>query len=109
MVALGSVYIGSAKISYNTTTNEIEWVRLRNQIPVYLVAKNFQDSNITPLGTPYSEISVHAWVALARTFLGNERLSVRDVFPSANNDWRVTPILQAPAGAAFKVLPARCG
>ena len=48
----GSVYIGSAKISYNRTTNEIEWVRLRNQIPIYLSALGFQDSDISPLGTP---------------------------------------------------------
>ncbi|MCH2254973.1 MAG: hypothetical protein MK365_17725, partial [Vicinamibacterales bacterium] len=109
----GSVYIGSARISYNRTTNEIEWVRLKNQIPVYLAALNFQDSDISPLGTPYAEIPVHTWIVFARLFTGNMRLTARDVFPAENSDWRsltintgrlVTPVLQAPLGGAFKVL-----
>ena len=108
-----SLYIGSAKISFDSTTNEIEMQRLRNQIPVYLVAQGFQNSDITPAGTAYNQITVHSWVAMARTFTGNSRLEVRDVFPSANADWRALTIntgrvvassLQGPNGAPFKVL-----
>ena len=85
----GSVYIGSSRISYDMTAHKLQVAKLKSAIPVYLVGKGIVAGQINEA---YNAITVHGWVARARTLLNNERLTVRDVFPSANADWDVLEI-----------------
>ena len=43
-------------------------------------------------------MTVHGWVALARTFLSNPRIEVTTVLPSANADWDAIDIDTATGG-----------
>ena len=79
-----SVYIGRAKISYSMSTHTTRMQRLKAAIPVYLVARGVTAGQV-PLAL--AQMTVHGWVALGRTLLSDIKLSVTDVFPSANADW----------------------
>ena len=47
------------------------------------------------------QMTVHGWVALARTYLSNARLEVSDVFPVANTqDWDAGSITQVDTAIA---------
>ena len=106
----GSVYIGSCRLSYDRAASKLLLMRLKNQIPLYLAAAGVTSGQVP---VAYNLMSVHSWVALGRTLLSNERLTVRDVFPSASADWEQVSVeadaflaerLTPASGTAFKVL-----
>ena len=85
-----SVYIGSCRISYDRAAKTVLIRRLKEQVPAYLVALGVQGP---PTGHTLASMTVHAWVAYARTSQNNVRLQVQDVFPDANtDDWEAATI-----------------
>ena len=79
-----SVYIGSCKLSYDRAAKALRFRTLKEAIPVYLAGKGV---TAAPVGHTLASMTVHGWVAYARTHQSNERLTVHDVFPPANADW----------------------
>ena len=80
-----SVYVGSSRISYDRTAHKLTLHTLKHQIPTFL-----QSAGLPSASVPHAlnAMTVHGWVALARTYLSNSRLQVSDVFPFANSgDW----------------------
>ena len=81
----GSVFVGSGRLSYDRTAHQLTLHTLKHQIPTFLQGHSLGIGSV-PLAL--NAMTVHGWVALARTFLSNHRLEVSDVFPSANTgDW----------------------
>jgi hypothetical protein len=84
-----SMYIGSCRLSYDRPNKTLLIRRLKEQVPVFLANKGVTGA---PAGHTLASMSVHAWVAYARTHQSNERLQVQDVFPNANADWEAATI-----------------
>jgi len=81
----GSVFVGSGRLSYDRTAHQLTLHTLKHQIPTFLQGHSLGIGSV-PLAL--NAMTVHGWVALARTFLSNHRLEVSDVFPSTNTgDW----------------------
>ena len=91
----GSVFIGSSRISYDRATHKLVASKLKHQIPIYL-----QQAQLPAASVPLAldQMTVHGWVALARTFLSNPRIEVTTVLPSANADWDAIDIDTATGG-----------
>ena len=92
-----SVYVGSSRLSYDRTAHKLTLHTLKHQIPTFLQSAGLPSASV-PLAL--DAMTVHGWVALARTYLSNSRLQVSDVLPFANSgDWDVadapTPTLTA--------------
>jgi hypothetical protein len=79
-----SVYIGSVRISYDRAVKALKFTTLKEAVPVYLAGKGITGP---PTGHTLASMTVHGWVAYARTSQSNSRLEVHDVFPTANADW----------------------
>ena len=80
-----SVYVGSSRLSYDRTAHKLTLHTLKHQIPTFLQSAGLPSASV-PLAL--DAMTVHGWVALARTYLNNSRLQVSDVFPFANSgDW----------------------
>ena len=113
--AAQSGVIGSARLSYDRAAKKLTLMRLKTAIPVYLGSKGMVAGDVS---AAYDQMSVHAWVALGRTFLSNERLAVGDVFPSTNADWEAVPLdtdslitnaIRPAIGIALRMIRARAG
>jgi hypothetical protein len=91
IVGDSSIYIGSCRISYDRPNKTLLIRRLKEQVPAYLAALGI---TAAPQGHTFASMTVHAWVAHARTHQTNNRLQVQDVFPAANNaaDWEAATI-----------------
>ena len=91
IVGDSSIYIGSCRISYDRPNKTLLIRRLKEQVPAYLAALGV---TAAPQGHTFASMTVHAWVAHARTHQTNNRLQVHDVFPAANNaaDWEAATI-----------------
>ena len=86
-----SVYIGSSRLSYDRATHQLILHTLKHQIPVFLQGHNLPAAQVP---VALDQMSVHSWIALARTFLSNPHLQASDVFPPANADWNTGAITQ---------------
>ena len=85
----GSVYIGSARLSYDRPNHKLTLYRLKqNHIPVYLEGRGFDASHL-PGGHVHNDMSVRKWLIHAKKHFGEKNLDVRDVFPPGNADWEV--------------------
>ena len=81
----GSVFVGSSRISYDRAAHKLTLHTLKHQIPAFLQSYNLP-ANQVPLAL--DQMTVHGWIALARTFLNNPKLEASDVFPLATTaDW----------------------
>ena len=94
-----SVYIGSARYSYDRVNHEVALSTLKQgHIPVYLQGRGFT-ANDLPAAHAESDMSVRKWLVHAREHFDEQELDVTDVFPTANADWDVadapTPALKA--------------
>ena len=91
-VAVGdnSLYIGSAKLSYDRSSNALTFKRLKNtSLPKFFTDLG-HDNTTLPSGYDLSQMSVQRYLALARNLQGDDTLHLKDVFPVANenNDWQ---------------------
>ena len=101
LVGDGSIFIGASRLSYDRATHKITASKLKHQIPIYLQNANLPANNVP---VALDQMTVHGWVALARTFLSNDRLVPANVFPSANADWDAVDITTATGGSGVQVL-----
>ena len=83
-----SVYIGSLKLSYKRSEHKFMVKRLAlGHIPESLQAASFTTANL-PAGKTIDTMTVKLWRDAARTFLSDDTLHAKDVFPlSAGADW----------------------
>ncbi|MAD46761.1 MAG: hypothetical protein CMH98_17340 [Oceanospirillaceae bacterium] len=83
-----SVYIGSARYSYDRSNHVVMLHRLtQNHIPIYLQGRGFT-SNDLPSGHQHDDMSVRKWLVHARTHFSEEDIDISDLFPTANTgDW----------------------
>ena len=80
----GSLYVGSAKLSFNRAAYELEHRTLNTaHIPKYLSDNAFVVGDL-PTGVLINDLSVLEWVRIARTFIDDEFLGPDDVFPASN-------------------------
>ena len=84
-----SVFIGSARFSYDRATHEVTLHRLKIEspphIPVYLAGRGVTTGDIS--GTP-SDMTVTEWVEFAQTHFSEPILDLDTVFPHTNTaDW----------------------
>ena len=96
-----SLYIGSARYSYQRNNQEVRLKRLiPGHVPKYLGDQGYDSSDL-PANHTIDEMSVSRWVKSARKYTGNGNLTVRDVFPSSatyqSADWE---FCDAPIPAA---------
>jgi hypothetical protein len=80
-----SMFIGSAKYSYDRTGHVVTLHRLKtNHIPAYLAGRGITAQNLTKNIDLYTAAE---WVELGRSVL-SENIHLSDVFPAANTgDW----------------------
>ena len=83
-----SLYVGSARISYDRSNHLLTLHRLKeDHIPTYLNGRGFVTGDL-PSGLQHSDMSVQDWLVHARDHFADEHLDVTDVFPSTNTgDW----------------------
>jgi len=100
-----SVYVGSARLSYDRANHVLTTQRLKtDHVPLYLQGRGFT-ANDLPSGHTLNDMSCADWFKWAREHFTEDHLHVHDIFPVANTgDWVVidapVPALQAWANGA---------
>ena len=84
-----SIFVGSAKLSYDRAAHELKFEKLKHQMPKYFSDLSITESSL-PSGYTTATMSVQRYLALARQLASDDALHLGDVFPSGHTvDWEI--------------------
>ena len=84
-----SIFLGSAKQSYDRAAHELKFEKLKHQMPKYFSDLSITESSL-PSGYTTATMSVQRYLALARQLASDDTLHLKEVFPSGHTvDWEV--------------------
>ena len=90
-IAVGnnSVYIGQSKISYNDTTGEMKFYKLKDNVVPTALSGSPYNLTVGDIDAGKNSNTVQRWLDLARPSHAHSNLRIHDIFPTANqaSDW----------------------